>query len=116
LREDFFFLKSFEELKNSFLKNISDLERGVSFYQVLSRINHVPKVAIQLIKAGENSGNLSQMSLRVAKFLGNELNFKIKSLTSLLEPVTMLIVGMVIGFIVYALLLPILSISTIKVF
>lgn len=105
-----------EELKNFFLKNISDLERGASFYQALSRINQVPKVAVQLIKAGEDSGNLSQMSLRVAKFLENELNFKIKNLTSLLEPVTMLIVGVVIGFIVYALLLPILSISTIKAF
>ena len=104
------------ELKNAFLANISYLEKGVPFYEILSRINHVPKVAVQLIKAGENSGNLSQMSLRVAKFLENELNFKIKNLTSLLEPVTMLIVGVVIGFIVYALLLPILSISTIKVF
>ncbi len=103
-------------LKQSFLKNIPDFERGVPFYQILSRITYVPGVAVQLIKAGENSGNLSQMSLRVAKFLENELNFKIKNLTSLLEPATMLIVGVVIGFIVYALLLPILSISTIKVF
>ncbi len=105
-----------KQLKQEFLKNISEFERGTPFYQLLSKIGYVPGVAVQLIKAGENSGNLSQMSLRVARFLENELNFKIKSLTSLLEPVTMLIVGVIIGFIVYALLLPILSISTIKVF
>jgi len=104
------------ELKTAFISNISDFERGIPFYQILSRIKQVPGVAVQLIKAGENSGNLSQMSLRVAGFLENELNFKIKNLTSLLEPVTMLIVGVIIGFVVYALLLPILSISTIKVF
>ena len=105
-----------KQLKQEFLKNISEFEKGIPFYQLLSKIGYVPGVAVQLIKAGENSGNLSQMSLRVARFLENELNFKIKSLTSLLEPVTMLIVGVIIGFIVYALLLPILSISTIKVF
>ena len=104
------------ELKTAFISNISNFEKGVPFYKILSKIEQIPGVVVQLIKAGENSGNLSKMSLRVAKFLENELNFKIKNLTSLLEPVTMLLVGIIVGFVVYALLLPILSISTIKIF
>jgi len=104
------------ELKTAFISNISNFEKGIPFYKILSKIEQIPGVVVQLIKAGENSGNLSKMSLRVAKFLENELNFKIKNLTSLLEPVTMLLVGIIVGFVVYALLLPILSISTIKIF
>ena len=103
-------------LKDKFLLILPEFEKGTPLHVLLSGVREVPGVVVQLIKAGENSGNLSGMSLRVAKFLENELNFKLKNLTSLLEPATMLIVGIVIGFIVYALLLPILSISTLKVF
>ena len=103
-------------LKEEFMNLLPELERGTPLYKLLSEIPQVPGVVVQLIKAGENSGNLSEMSRRISKFLENEVNFKLKSLTSLLEPATMLIVGIVIGFVVYALLLPILSISTIKVF
>ena len=103
-------------LKDKFLLILPEFEKGASLHFLLSEIEEVPGVVVQLIKAGENSGNLSGMSLRVARFLENELNFKLKNLTSLLEPATMVIVGIIIGFVVYALLLPILSISTLKVF
>ncbi len=93
---------------------LPEFEKGASLYSLLSTVSQIPGIVIQLIKAGENSGTLSSMSLRVSRFLENEVNFKLKNLTSLLEPATMLMVGIVVGFVVYALLLPILSISTIK--
>jgi type II secretory pathway component PulF len=53
---------------------------------------------------------------KASNYLKSEIEFKLQSLTSLLEPATMLILGLIIGFIVYALLLPIVSISTIRAF
>ncbi len=103
-------------IKEKLLQMLPEFERGAPLHSLLNEIEEIPGVVVQLIKAGESSGNLSDMSLRIARFLENELNFKLKNLTSLLEPVTMLIVGIVVGFVVYALLLPILSISTIKAF
>ena len=109
-----------DTLSNSYLKSfildkLPSIERGKPLHSSFSDIGFFPKVVIHLIKAGESSGLLSEMSLKISQFLENEINFKIKTLTSLLEPATMLVVGVIIGFIIYALLLPILSISAVKI-
>ncbi len=96
---------------NQILKKI---EKGREIYREFDKIDEVPKVIIQLIKAGEKSGGLGEMCIKSSSYLKSELGFKINSLTSLIEPAIMLLIGLIIGFIVYALLLPIISISTIK--
>ncbi|WP_457754756.1 type II secretion system F family protein [Thermovibrio ammonificans] len=93
---------------------VEHVKKGESLSKVLSELIPLPLVVYQLLKAGELSGNLGEMALKGAGYLETEIDVKVKSLTSLIEPVTMLIVGLMIGFIVYALLLPIVSISTIK--
>ncbi len=106
-------------IRNTYLRNkveeaIKKVEKGVELYREFDKIGEIPKVIIQLVKAGEMAGNLWEMCIKSSNYLKGEFEFKVKSLTSLIEPATMLIVGLIIGFIVYALLLPIVSISTIK--
>jgi len=103
-----------ELLKQELSNSIEEVKRGGSLSQSLRKINGMPKVVVQLIRAGEKSGNLEQMCIKGALILKSETDFKIKSLTSLIEPATMLVLGLIIGFIVYALLLPIVSISAIR--
>ena len=103
-----------EYLKTSLKSKLDFIKRGISISEVFSELPFIPKIAIQVLRAGENSGSLAKMNLRISKYLEEEANRKLKILTSLLEPVTMLIVGLIVGFIVYALLLPILSISTLR--
>jgi len=95
---------------------VEQVKRGSSFSETLSELVKLPSVLKQLIKSGELSGNLGEMLLRSANYLQLEVELKLKNLTTLVEPGTMLIVGITIGFIIYALLLPIVSISTIKAF
>ncbi|WP_456341677.1 type II secretion system F family protein [Thermovibrio sp.] len=107
-----------ETVKNTYLKRkIEDVKeevkKGAPLYKEFSKLG-APKVVNQLIKAGEKSGNLAQMCQKASNYLKNETEFKLKSLTSILEPATMLVLGLIIGFIIYALLLPIVSISTIR--
>jgi type II secretory pathway component PulF len=103
-----------EFLRGEILRSLEEVKKGGSLSQSLEGISGVPKVVIQLIRAGEKAGNLDQMCIKSSLFLKNETDYKIKTLTSLIEPVTMLLLGLIIGFIVYALLLPIVSISTIR--
>ncbi len=106
-------LKNFY-LKKGFMEALSEVKKGKSLAESFSAHSPLPVVAVQLLRAGETSGKLPQMMEKVSDFFKIELNFKIKTLTSLIEPVTMLILGLVIGFIIYSMLLPIVSISTIK--
>ncbi len=108
-------------VKNSYLRGrlqtvTEKVKRGESFsYTIFREVPMMPRVVYHLIKAGEESGKLAELMKKASLHLKTEFEFKLRNLTSLLEPATMLFVGLIIGFVIYALLLPIVSISTLKV-
>jgi len=63
------------------------------------------------VKIGEEGGILDKTLLKVAKSYENEAGRMTKSLSSLLEPAVILIMGAIVGFIVIAMLLPVFQIS-----
>ncbi|MCY2931980.1 MAG: type II secretion system F family protein [Planctomycetota bacterium] len=71
----------------------------------------VPATVSQMIDAGERTGRMAMVMDRVAKFCEDDLRNSIESLTSLIEPAMIIIMGGVIGGIAMALLLPVFSIS-----
>ena len=83
--------------------------RGVS--DPLSGAGVFPPMAISMIKVGEATGTLDQMLLRVAVIYEKSLKQTVKRFMSLLEPVMILIMGLIIGFIVISMLLAVFSIS-----
>ena len=106
-------------VKNSYIRELTllvkeEVRKGIPFYKSFSNV--FPKVyslVIHLIKTGEETGLFGEMLLKTSRFIQEEIKVKVNNLTSLLEPAMMLFVGLIIGFIVYSLLLPIVSISTI---
>ncbi|SEQ51237.1 type IV pilus assembly protein PilC [Solimonas aquatica] len=66
-----------------------------------------PPLAVQLIQIGESSGQLEAMALRLALLCEEELDARIEAMTRLLEPLLMLILGIMVGGLVLALYLPI---------
>jgi type II secretory pathway component PulF len=67
--------------------------------------------ATNIISVGEESGTLNRALTRVADGLEQELNRSIKIFTAMLEPFMILFIGLVVGFIVVSMLLPIFQIS-----
>jgi type IV pilus assembly protein PilC len=61
----------------------------------------------QMVSVGEDSGQLDTMLEKIADFYDAEVDAKVKALTSLIEPVMIMLVGGVVGFIVIAMYLPI---------
>lgn len=70
-----------------------------------------PALAISMIKVGEQSGRLDEMLLRVADTFERRLKRSLKRMIGLIEPVMILAMGLVIGFIVVSLLIAVLSIT-----
>jgi type IV pilus assembly protein PilC len=68
-------------------------------------------LVIQMIQVGEESGSTDVVLLEVANFYESELDQTMKNLSSILEPVIMMIIGVVVGFIAVALISPIYNIS-----
>jgi len=66
---------------------------------------------VQMIAAGEQSGRLDEMLLIVANDSENKVNTKLQMLTSLMEPLMILLLGGMVGFVVMAIMLPIFEMS-----
>ena len=62
-----------------------------------------------MVSIGEESGQLETMFEKIADFYDAEVDAKVKALTSLIEPVMIMFVGGIVGFIVIAMYLPIFS-------
>ena len=84
---------------------------GDSLAGPLRKLGIFPRNAVQMIAAGEESGQLDDMLGKVAQIEERHLRAKTKTVISLLAPVLILIVGGVVGFMVIAILLPIFRMS-----
>jgi len=85
--------------------------RGIS--DPLSQTGVFPPLALSMIRVGEETGTIDQMLIRVAVIYEKSLKQAVKRLMSLLEPIMILFMGLVIGFIVVSMLLAVFSISDI---
>jgi type IV pilus assembly protein PilC len=80
---------------------------GKSITEPLSRITYFPPLVTQMIKVGESTGNLDTMLLKVADVFEDEVNELVDNLTKLIEPIILVVLGGVIGFVLIAMYLPI---------
>ena len=72
-----------------------------------------PNMVIQMVAVGEESGSLDEMSAKVADFYEAEVDAAVDSLSSLLEPMIMSILGVLVGGLVVAMYLPIFKMGSI---
>jgi type IV pilus assembly protein PilC len=85
---------------------------GVSLADAFERTRLAPDMTVRMIEVGESSGDLPQMLDDVADFYDQEVDNKLTALTTLIEPVLMLFMGMVMAVIVVALYLPIFEMGS----
>ena len=84
---------------------------GDSLAGPLRKLGVFPRTVVQMISVGEESGKLDEMLLKVAEMQERDMRAKTKTLISLLAPLLILIVGALVGFMVIAILVPILQMS-----
>jgi general secretion pathway protein F len=89
-----------------------EVGKGQGLGNALSASRVFPDLPIQMISVGEQSGQLEAMLYKVADVYENEVQATILRMTSLLEPVMILLMGIVVGFIVLAICLPIFEMNT----
>jgi type IV pilus assembly protein PilC len=80
---------------------------GKSITEPLARISYFPPLVTQMIKVGEATGNLDQMLVKVADVFQEEVEELVGNLTKLIEPIIIVVLGGIIGFVLIAMYLPI---------
>jgi type IV pilus assembly protein PilC len=89
-----------------------EISQGISMHQAMKSANIFPDMVIQLVTIGEETGALTDMLEKMADYYENEVNLVLETLSSLLEPAIMTILGLMIGCLVVAMYLPIFKIGS----
>ncbi len=85
------------------------VKEGGRLVEPLKKANIFPPMVVQMIGVGEETGSLDTMLIRIADFYDQEVDTAVKGLTSMIEPIIIVVMGVIIGGIVIAMFLPMLS-------
>lgn len=104
-------------ITNSVLADVIDkaresIKEGESIAAPLKRSGEFPPLVYHMIAIGERSGQLEDMLLNVANSYENQVEVRIGGLTSLLEPIMIVMMGVVIAFVAFSILMPILQVNS----
>lgn len=98
--------------KKAVFKLADEIKSGKMLSSSMENTQLFPNMAIQMIAVGEASGSLSEMLNKVAEYYEDEVNNMVDNLSSLLEPLIMLILGVIVGTFVVAMYLPIFKMGS----
>lgn len=98
-------------IETAIMRTRQSISTGNSIAGPLEQARIFPRMAISMIAIGEQTGALDQMLNKVAEFYEDEVDNKIGSLTSLLEPLMMIIVGVVVAGVLIPMYLPIFKLG-----
>lgn len=98
----------FQRLWRSVAEHVT---QGGQVYEALSHDPLFPRTLCQMVAAGEQTGKLGQVLERASSYYEQEVETAVKSVTSLIEPLMIVFMGLVVGGIAMALLLPVFTLS-----
>ena len=90
---------------------VDEIQAGRSLASTLDQSRWFPSIAVQMMAVGEQSGELEGMLNKIADTYEREVESHIMALTSMLEPVMILVMGLIVGFVVISILLPIFEMN-----
>lgn len=99
-----------ESACSTMLRNVS---QGGQLSETITNNDYFPNMVGHMIRAGEQTGNVEAMMVKVSDYYDVEINNTVAAMTSLLEPVMIVVLGTIIGAIVMAMFLPIFQLSSV---
>ncbi len=89
---------------------ITSVKSGGTLSEPLRRASAFPSMVAQMVSVGEETGALDTMLAKIADFYDSEVDAAVKALTSIMEPVMIIVVGGIVGVIVISMYMPLFSI------
>jgi type IV pilus assembly protein PilC len=91
----------------------TSVKQGRKIAAPLAKTALLPQAVVQMISAGEESGKLGEVLDEISSYYARLLKERIKAVTSMIEPIMIILMGSVVGFIAMAIILPIFKMSSI---
>jgi type II secretory pathway component PulF len=90
---------------------VEAVPRGSNVSTVFAATDLVSPALCEAIRAGEQSGQMGPLLLNIADFLDEENEVVVKSLTSILEPIILIVLGVLVGFVALSMFLPLFDLT-----
>jgi type IV pilus assembly protein PilC len=97
--------------KNILEETVESVKGGASVSDSMSKYPEIPGIIVQMIKVGEETGELGAILKTMAKFYQREVNSARETLISLIEPVMIVFLGLAVGVLLAAVLIPIYNVA-----
>ena len=94
------------------MKSLEQVKGGLVFSASLAPYSEIPAIMVQMIKVGEESGELGSILKTLSKFYQREVLNAVDTLVSLIEPLMMVVLGLGVGILLAAVLLPIYDVAS----
>ncbi|MFH1884695.1 MAG: type II secretion system F family protein [Planctomycetota bacterium] len=99
--------------KEMWLGVYEEVRQGKKIASSLSQYNLMPSTVVQMVRSGEDSGTMSDVLRDVSDYYARELRTIIKTVTSMIEPIMIVVMGVLVGFIAMSIILPIFKMSSV---
>ena len=87
---------------------VDDVKNGMAISDALTKFPDLfPRLLVSLVIVGERTGSLSEILITFSDFYEEDVDNKLKGLTAVLEPILLLIMGLLVGSIAFSIILPI---------
>lgn len=90
----------------------SEVEKGVAMSSPINKSTLFPPIVGQMVAVGEQTGKMDEVMIKLAQYYESELDTRVASLATLIEPIVIVMLGLGVAWLVQAILLPIYQIST----
>lgn len=97
--------------KSAFTNIYKNVEKGVSLGDSMAHEGVFPPILIQMVIVGEQTGKLDETLLRISNYFEMESEMAVKTMTTLIEPMILIILGLGVGFLVMAVITPIYNLT-----
>ncbi|MGM0442877.1 MAG: type II secretion system F family protein [Fibrobacterota bacterium] len=96
-------------IEEGLMKSVEEIKGGKSISEPLKDVGIFPPMVLHMIAVGEKTGDISSMLAKVSKFYEEEVDAAVESLTSIIEPIMIVVMGIIIGSILIAMYMPMFS-------
>lgn len=98
--------------RNAFIHIMKEVERGVSLGNAFNNEYIFPPILVQMVTVGEQTGNLDDTMMRISHYFDLESEVSVKTVTTLIEPLILVVLGIGVGFLVISVITPIYNLTT----
>ncbi len=93
--------------KNAILNCSALVEKGISLNDALEHQNIFPPMLTQMVKVGESTGKIDESLFKVSEYFERDLDIRVKTLTTAIEPILIIVLGLSVAFLILAIITPI---------